>query len=310
MRGTRLIVALGVGFALTCGTAQAATVAVEPVGDSNEIFYRAGEGEGNRVVASKAANTVTIEDPGATIAAGNGCDEVTANVATCTAVGLNTVNAELGGRADSARIQGLALALVGDGGPGRDRLVGGSSRDRLDGGLGADVLVGRGFSDIVSYLERPDDLRVSLGDGRRNDGGRLDSRQRDRLRGIEGVLAGEGDDVLTGTGKDDELFGFGGRDVARGGAGDDRVGGGDGNDEVYGGGGDDFSPHEDGRDLFAGGGGEDHFQGGDEGVQDVFRGGRGLDTFQSGFGTVRVSLDGRAERWGVRQPGLQLLRRR
>jgi len=48
-------------------------VSVEPVAENEEIFYTAGPGEANDVVASTNGATVTSQDPGAQVQLGNDC---------------------------------------------------------------------------------------------------------------------------------------------------------------------------------------------------------------------------------------------
>jgi hypothetical protein len=276
--------------------ASGSTVSVDPVAENEEIFYTAGPGETNDVVASTNGATVTVQDPGAQVQAGNDCVAAGQHAATCNFAGFAPMNFELRGGNDAARITGPMIRLsTSKGGMGRDRIVGGQFPDRLDGGRGPDVLLGRGSVDFVLYPNRPDDLRVTLGDGKRNDGGPRDGALRDRLRGIEGVLSGDGDDVLVGNGAENDLFGDAGRDTIRGKGGADSLGGMDGRDSAFGGIGGDLFPGDSGRDDSFGGAGPDLFQGGSpNNGADLFRGGPGHDGAQYVFGHVRLSLDGKA----------------
>lgn len=271
-------------------------VSVESLGKSNELFYRAAPGERNAVVASTDGAVVTFADPRAEVTAGNGCVAIGDHAATCNFPGLAAVNMELRNRNDRGRVSGAMIRLTADGGAGRDRLTGGGLFDRLDGGRGPDALNGRGGPDMVLYSGRADDVRVTLGDGKRNDGGPRDGPLRDRLRNMEALVGGAGDDRLSGSPAENTLSGGPGRDVLRGRGGDDEFFAGDGRDRSLGGPGADLFYSDPGSGRQFGGPGQDHFQGGapDEGV-DLFTGGPGLDTFQGySFGAWRVSLDGRA----------------
>jgi len=299
----RIIVATGVALLLPA-SAVASTVSVQPAGENNEVFYEAGPGEQNRLKVSSDGAAVTVRDPGAEVEVGPGCASVTDHRATCNLPGFGTVNAELRGGADSVRANGAMTILDAEGGPGSDRLIGGPLHDRLDGGPGPDVLKGRGAPDMASYVGRSDDLRITIGDGMRNDGGPADGPLRDRLVGISFVSGGDGDDVLVGDAGENSLFGAPGRDVLRGLGGDDDLIGGDGRDRAHGGNGADLFPGSGGRDRAFGGRGPDHFQAGSPGNgADLFAGGRGHDVAQFSFGHNLVTLDGKANDGPCADPG-------
>jgi Ca2+-binding RTX toxin-like protein len=277
--------------------ASAATVSVDDLSENKEIDYIAGPGEANRLAASTDGSVVTVRDPGAVIQPGNDCQLVNAHQATCDLVGIAPINAELRGGGDRGRVSGPLIALNGVGGPGHDRFVGGPASDRFDGGFGPDVLLGRGSSDFAFYFTRSEDIRVTLGDGRRNEGGPSDGPKRDRLGGIEAVAGGSGDDHLVGNAAENGLFSAEGRDVLIGKGGGDSFDGGDGRDLSRGGSGGDLFAGSLGRDRALGGKGDDVIQmgsGGENGA-DLYSGGAGHDTLQGVFfGLIRVTLDGRA----------------
>ncbi|HEX8103586.1 MAG TPA: calcium-binding protein [Solirubrobacteraceae bacterium] len=152
--------------------------------------------------------------------------------------------------------------LAGD--SGRDYLLGGAGQDRMRAEDGNDVLAG-GSQDDIEEGEDGDDTFIQgelvricdtqtreiagsdgkdaiLGDSGNDDvryardkntpvrveldtGGNGVPGEGDWLRGIDGAMGGEGDDVILGNGGDNRLFGN---------AGDDRVEGGDGDDTLYG----------------------------------------------------------------------------
>lgn len=121
---------------------------------------------------------------------------------------------------------------------GRDVLEGGDGDDWLMGGRGNDVLDGGAGSDTADYSDVRDALTLDLTLRGRQPAGSAGS---DRLIGIENLVGGSGDDVLTGNNAANHLHG---------GAGDDTLSGVAGADVLMGGG---------GRDLLIGGGGRDRF---------------------------------------------------
>ena len=100
-----------------------------------------------------------------------------------------------------------------DGGPGDgDTVFGGVGNDRIDGGPGA--------HDIASYKGVGGPVSVDLG------AGRVSGAEGERLRGIEDVLGGSGDDTLSGDATANRLDGGPGNDrLLAVGAGDEAYGG-------------------------------------------------------------------------------------
>ena len=298
MRG-RVVVALACGLCLggAPAVAGAATLEVKSIGKNDEIFYTAGGGEANRVVASTDGAVLTVRDPGAEVQAGNGCVSVTDHRATCGWMGFVPLNVVLKNRADELRLGSASIRLIADGGPGADRLRGGTLLDHFDGGRGPDVVIGRGGADVIDYTGRSDDLRVTIGDGRRNDGGSGDGAKRDRLRSITHVVGGDGDDVLVGNAEENEIFGYAGADRIRGLGGADSLRGGDGRDVIRGGGGADSSQGMKGNDRMLGGRGNDVFTESftPEGA-DLISGGRGASdsaVYIYRFDPLLIRLDGK-----------------
>lgn len=136
---------------------------------------------------------------------------------------------------------------------GNDRIIGGGGDDVVSGGTGRDLLRGGAGSDTVVYTGRADNV-VDLGRGYASGSGR------DQLSGIEGVDAGDGDDLVIGGPGDNVLSGNAGNDVVRGGV---------GNDVVIG---------REGDDLLRGGPGDDVLDGGTDEDQDRCHGGLGNNT--------------------------------
>jgi uncharacterized protein YukE len=118
------------------------------------------------------------------------------------------------------------------------------------------------------------------------------------------VLAGFGDDVVSGGDGDDSLYGLDGRDIIKGGGGydylsggndNDYLDGGTGDDELSGGVSDDVLYGLDGADRLWGGGGNDYLDGGagndlvaGGAGDDALFGGRGDDTVLGGGGDDRL----------------------
>lgn len=123
----------------------------------------------------------------------------------------------------------------------------------------------------------------------------------DQIYGIEGDdrLSGRGGDdiILGGLGADslfgglgaDRLDGGTGDDVLKGGAGNDLLNGGQGGDGLRGGGGNDNLQGGGGHDVLKGSGGDDFLDGG-KGV-DVLVGGKGADTFVFDAASVASGRD-------------------
>lgn len=140
--------------------AYAASVAV----DGSTVFYRASPGEANAVTVEGSPQGISFTDTGATVAAGPGCIQVSANTVFCLTGVDQPVSVDLGDMDDrfgrcagfcfgpSARFSinagpgndvitipsGVGGSI--DGGPGNDVLTGGDGGDAIEGGDGDDVL--------------------------------------------------------------------------------------------------------------------------------------------------------------------------
>lgn len=117
---------------------------------------------------------------------------------------------------------------LADGGPGDDHVAGGpGSYDAVVGGIGRDrVDGGPGGHDVASYRTAGGPIEVDLVRGV------VGGAEAERLSGIEDVVGGLADDVLTGSGWAHNRL--------EGGAGDDRLLGGMPGDEAFGGPGSDL----------------------------------------------------------------------
>jgi len=161
------------------------------------------------------------------------------------------------------------------GGIGSDELEGWDGDDLLDGGPGDDYLegiayveegmthgsdtyIGGGGYDSLTYEGRTENLSLSP-DGVADDGapGECDDIGTD----VMSIVAGHGDDTMTGTGARNVFGGGAGNDVLDGAGGDDHLVGAGGDDRLTGGDGQDLLGGEDGDDMLVGGPGVDRFYG-------------------------------------------------
>lgn len=162
------------------------------------------------------------------------------------------------GRRGDDRLRGATGDDVLNGGPGRDRVRGGRMDDRLidgetDARAAPDVYAGGPSTviggDTLDYRRRRRALRIDLGAHR--------TSTEDRLRGLEGLVGGRGDDRLTGDDDENELVGRRGADVLRGGPDSDNLDGGAGEDRLLGQQGRDTVTGDAGPDALSGGSGSD-----------------------------------------------------
>jgi Ca2+-binding RTX toxin-like protein len=113
---------------------------------------------------------------------------------------------------------GGADSLIG--GAGNDSLYGGEGQDTLIGGLGDDFIDGGGQGsselDFVIYSGATGSVNVNLTTGLATG-----AEGNDTLTGVEAVIGGASNDVLTGNGNENFLRGNGGNDTLDGGAGFD-----------------------------------------------------------------------------------------
>lgn len=111
--------------------------------------------------------------------------------------------------------------ILGEGGD--DRLNGKGGDDVLNGGQNNDILNGGSGSDTASYEGISGNVTVTLGSTQTQNTG---AAGQDRLRGIENLTGGDGDDDLTGNSKANILDGGAGDDTLRGDRGNDFLDGG------------------------------------------------------------------------------------
>lgn len=234
------------------------------------IDMGAGNDIVNLYVGSKVQGTVLL---------GDGDDRITMNG------GLGAVTVDAGsGNDDITTSSGNDVIQGGDGndsifaeagddtidaGAGDDMILADAGNDVIDGGAGFDTLFLAQATGPV-YVDFAAGLVSGAGIGA------------DRFTGIEKLLFGEGNDIVTGGNGDDSLDGAGGNDTLNGGSGDDVLSGSAGLDTLNGGSGDDVLDGGIGNDSVSGGSGDDVLQGGLG--NDVLSGGSGDDRIEGGAG--------------------------
>jgi Ca2+-binding RTX toxin-like protein len=274
------IMATAAAFAAPAG---AATISSEFDGT---LDINAAAGETNAMTIGVAAtadgSTVTIDDAGAPLTAGGGCQVANDGEVTCTVQGLYVVFVELGDANDS---------LAADNGDPSVQftVVAGDGSDSVEVGPRGEIcLDGDGGADRLTITTPSRSCTIDGGPG-------------------DDVLIGsDGYDRLYGGPDADTVLGQGGDDYVYGDDGDDRVHGGPGNEVIAEGGtGDDLVVGEAGHDLIDDGIGDDRLLGGagadrfystfffDDGG-DVYDGGPGRDRLTYFCPTCRISLDNRA----------------
>lgn len=223
---------------LVAAPAQAATVGWEAQPHCESCWapavFRALPGERNVVsIVHESSGTVVIRDAGAPLVPGEACVAIEGGVR---CVNRGGPLLYLGDGDDVADSSGYATVhgeagddrITGDygifsGGPGDDVVTGQVLLDDDGPTVGRDTYVGlpRTFNDgprgaEVRYTSRSDDVRVDLRPGRASE---------DRLTGVSRVVGGQGDDVLIGDDRANELSGGPGSDRVVGLGGDDEVDG-------------------------------------------------------------------------------------
>lgn len=254
------------GMALACAvlaapsSALAATAAVE----GGTLVYSAAPGETNSIVVEPALfgiGEVSIQDS-APLTPGAGCEAISETKVDCALAGVAAAQFSLGDGDDTFTLSTLAMPLVVAGGAGNDTLAAASGPATMTGDDGGDTINGGEADDRLSGGNGNDTIHGQPGADRIDGGAGNDTIMGDRP--ISGT-APTGNDVITGGPGVDNISGQGGSDTIDGGPGNDSI------DEEFSG-----ANSGGGADTIAGGGGRDR-------VSYHFR-----------AGTVRVSLDGRA----------------
>ncbi|SFN63720.1 Hemolysin-type calcium-binding repeat-containing protein [Roseovarius lutimaris] len=183
------------------------------------------------------------------------------------------LNDTLNGEAGNDRLEGRAGDDILNGGDGSDALLGGVGDDTLDGGAGDDNLAASDGNDVVNGGDGKDLIGGGVGDD---------------------ILNGEDGNDFMGGGQDNDLMDGGlGNDVVNGGAGDDTISGGAGNDTMGASLGTDVVNGGEGNDDLGGGAGQDTIDAGagddSVGVRVVIDGGAGNDTMGASLGADVVN---------------------
>jgi Ca2+-binding RTX toxin-like protein len=316
---------LAAGIVAICSLALLPTGALASTANVRieRVFYTAANGELNDLRISASSSTYTLDDAGAHVDAGPGCN-ASGNTGTCPSAGIRGITVSLGDGADSVRNETATPSTL-SGGDGNDSLVGGSGPDILRGNKGIDTQSGGAGDDFIDSRGDKGDI-IQCGDG--NDTVMADATDTvasdcevvDRggappppppspaatgLLGpgeahllkpgacITDVLGTPGSDTLTGSATGDSLFGLQGNDVLQGQQGDDCLFGGIGNDRLVGAEGadrllgDDSGNGPRGNDSLSGDDGDDLLVGGPG--RDRLHGDAGDDRLQGGRGNDRLS---------------------
>jgi Ca2+-binding RTX toxin-like protein len=151
---------------------------------------------------------------------GAGNDTLTAN---------NTTGSELDGGAGSDTLNGGTAADVLYGGDGNDIVNAGAGNDLIIGGDGAgnDTYNGGDGIDTVKYTSAlasiTVDLSTTIGTATSTAGNDASHIGNDTLTGIENIIAGNYNDILTGSSLDNAFTGESGNDTINGGTGNDTA---------------------------------------------------------------------------------------
>jgi Ca2+-binding RTX toxin-like protein len=238
-------------------------------------------------------------------------------------------------------LSGLAGNDNLNGGGGDDFISGGADDDLLHGGLGNDTIFGGGGSDTV-FGDAGDDTIFSSGLGAYsggigndriiaaasfpeslNGGAGIDTLDITSFGGnylvdlttgntnlagesfilFESIVAGSGNDRLTGTNGANSIQGGFGDDFVRGLAGNDNLQGGLGNDSVVGHGGNDIVGGGAGFDLLSGEAGRDSLNGGAD--NDLLRGAQHADLLIGSVGSDRFDYNAAGHSAGANTDTIQ-----
>lgn len=309
MNRTRSLQLLGITAAVAAGQAlylttpaQAATGVFR---SGSTLVVNANPGRANDINVSQLGNGIFVTDLGDTVTAGPGCQQLSSNAVTCSALGVANISVRSGDLNDRITKNALPPGTLdgGDGddtitigqqvGAGVNRLFGSAGADRLGGGNGPDAFFGGTGNDVVSGNGGDDVASAGVsGDGADSfSGGAGVDAVTYFLRGnpvvvsLDGVAndgeALEGDnnrsDVenVTGGAASDALIGNAAANELTGGFGNDRLTGQAGADQLFG---------QSGDDVLSGGLGVDRLDGGER--NDTLSGGDEADTLIGGPGPI------------------------
>lgn len=267
---------------------------------SDRVVFTAAAGESNDITATVSGPALAIEDTGAPITAGEGCEQVAPHDVSChtrynppdgaiyAGDGNDTVRlvsapntrsplAAYGGSGDDALFAADTGSYL-DGGAGSDVLTGASGADTLIGGAGSDVLLGGAGADLLTGDGKGSaPARDDIDGGPGSDYVLYDGRSTPVTVDLRRV-GGNG-----AAGEDDQLRNI---ENATGGSGSDVLIGDERANSLYGDGGGTSAPTNQ-HDLLVGLGGDDHLTGG--AGTNVLAGGAGDDGLEGGGGPDRFS---------------------
>lgn len=262
-------------------------------------------GAGANIINSGGGNdTISSGDGNDTVDGGTGNDLINAGGGADTVNGGDGNDTIDGGSEDDLLIGGGGNDVIA-GGSGNDQLRGGAGNDIFDGGSGVDIFYGEEGSDTLRIFNGWNggygeiflgganvdifdfsgtvglNANVNLTNGEFEDA--LFPGYGIALSSVEYVIAGNGNDIITGSAEVNRLEGRGGNDELFGLVGNDALLGGDGNDLLDGG---------EGIDNMTGGNGDDIYYvdaAGDNVIENALAGG----TNDAIFSSVSYSLSGR-----------------
>jgi Ca2+-binding RTX toxin-like protein len=236
-----------------------------------------GRGGADTMIGGAGNDTYVVDNAGDVVTeSGGGTDTVESyitfsiaslsNIENLTLIGSGHVNAT--GNSGNNTITGNSGNNRIDGGTGDDAHIGGAGDDTLVGNAGLDSFDGGEGTDTLDFTYTSSSVDIDLASGLATFSG---GATIETVVNVENVLAGSGNDTITGTSADNVLHGGAGNDTINGGAGNDIINGGDGNDAHNGG---------DGDDTLIGNVGTDSFDGGD-----------GVDTLDFTYTSSNVAID-------------------
>jgi Ca2+-binding RTX toxin-like protein len=214
----RLIIATLTAALAAAAAADASTVAVVKQRGFLHLQYIAAPGETNHltVTLNSTGGGAGVEDPTATVTAGEGCSRFNEHIAMCGPPeddAILYVDAALGDGDDTAVSHGGGTTWTVDGGLGADTITGSTNYgDTLDGGPGADHLIGGTSGATFADADSDPDVIESTTGGTLDDSAHTDpltidmaagTAGSDTFKGLTGAIGGSGDDALiagSGTG--------------------------------------------------------------------------------------------------------------
>ncbi len=243
-------------------------------GDGNDVIVAGGDddfiyaGTGDDLVQAGTGDDLVFGQDGNDTITGDEGDDVVSGGADNDTIDGGSGDDVLLGDAGNDHVAGNVGndVLIGDtgdddltGGDGDDLLIGGTGDDSIAGDDGDDIILastddgddtidGGIGTDTYDTSQAQGDININLGSGQA-EGERIGN---DTLNSIENVVAGSGDDILTGDDLANLIKANDGDDVVMGAGGDDNLDGGDGDDTFV-------ATTGDGNDIIDGGDGVDTY---------------------------------------------------